>query len=265
MTPKDFLQEICPEQNIKFETFSGGYIVRLTKGETVRHMYGSHLDANPAAADRIACDKCACYAILTQNRIPAVPHILLQHPVRRIGFIGGKGTWIQTLEYFKNADQKAVVKPNHGTNGHNVYLCDSVQTLETAVHEIFQTEPTAAISPFFNIKTEYRVFYVYGECPLVYAKQPSSDNWRHNLSQGATAVEVEDKKKLAVLKELASQAARAININFATVDIIEIDNSELMIMEINAGVQARQLLEQRPHLYPVIKEIYARAVTNIFT
>jgi len=237
----------------------------MTKGETMRYMYGSHLDANPAAADRIACDKCACYAVLRKNGIPAVPHMLLQHPVRRMGFIGAEGTWIQALEYFKNANQKVVVKPNHGTNGHNVYLCDTVQMLETAVQEIFQTEATAAISPFFNIKTEYRVFYVYGECPLVYAKQPSSDNWKHNLSQGATVVEVEDKKKLAILKELASQAAKAININFATVDIIEIDTNELMIMEINAGVQARQLLEQKSHLRSAIKAIYTCAVTGMFS
>jgi len=266
-SPRDFIKEICLEENIGYKSLSQDYIVRLTKDGTTRHVLWSNWDTNNAAADRIACDKSACYELLNICDVPAIPHIQLLHPFKRQGWTAEKGTWTQALEYFNSHQQKVVLKPNQGTNGRHVYLCNTVQTLEAATHAIFESHPDAAISPFYEIKTEYRVFYVNGDCPLVYGKTPSDDNWRHNLSQGAKAFELDeagDEKKLAKLKNLANRAAAAISINFATIDIAELKNGKLAVMEINSGVQARQLLEQLPHLRPTIKDIYAAAIKSMF-
>jgi len=262
-SPRDFISEICREQNINFETLSQDYITRLSKDGKIRHVMWSNWDINPATADRIACDKSACYIVLSHCSVPAVPHEILQHPVRRLGWTGAKGTWTQALKYF-DIHKKVVAKPNHGTNGQDVYLCKTVQDMEAAVHAIFQNNPDAALSPFCDIKTEYRVFYANGKTPLAYGKTPNPGNWRHNLTQGATAFELEDEKLLAKLQNLATYAATAININFATIDIVELQTGELQVMEINSGVQARQLLEQLPHLRSVIKDIYAAAVMGMF-
>jgi len=199
--------------------------------------------------------------------VPAIPHVQLLHPLKRQGWTGENGTWAQALEYFNAHGGKVVLKPNNGTNGRHVYLCDTVQLLEAAVHAIFEVYPDAAISPFCEIKTEYRVFYVNGNCPLAYGKTPDAGNWQHNLSQGAKAFELtapSEQKKLAPLQEMARNAARAISINLATIDIVELANGEFLVMEINSGVQARQLLEQMPHLRPTVKEIYAQAVRAMF-
>ena len=264
-TPREFIKEICREAGITYESLSQDYISRLTKDGTTRHVLWSNWDANGAAADRIACDKSACYAVLEHCGIPAIPHHLLQHPLRRQGWTGEKGTWTQLLEYFDQYNKKMVLKPNLGTNGQDIFFCQTVQEVEAAAHAIFDTNPNVAVSPFFNIKTEYRVFHINGEYPLAYGKKPSEDNWRHNLSQGATAFELEDEALLTRLKTLARQAAQAIAINFATIDVAELENGELLIMEINSGVQARQLLEQKPYLRPVVKDIYAKAVLGMFT
>jgi len=255
------------DENIGYETLSQDYIVRLTKDGITRHVLWSNWDTNNAVADRIACDKTACYQVLNLCGVSAIEHVQLLHPLKRQGWTGVKGTWTQALEYFNTHGGKVVLKPNNGTNGRHVYLCDSVQTLEAATHAIFAEYPDAAISPFYDIKTEYRVFYVNGSCPLAYGKTPDADNWRHNLSQGAKAFELtceSEQKKLAALQEMAMQAARAIAINFATIDIVELANGQFCIMEINSGVQARQLLEQMPHLRPMVKEIYAHAVKAMF-
>jgi len=266
-SPRDFIQEICREENIGYTTLSQDYIVRLTKGSITRHVLWSNWDTNNAAADRIACDKTACYEVMNLCGVPAIPHVQLLHPLKRQGWTGEQGTWTQTLKYFRAHGQKVVLKPNNGTNGRHVYLCDTVQTLEAAVHAIFVEYPDAAISPFYDIKTEYRVFYVNGNCPLAYGKRPDEENWRHNLSQGAKAFELtceNEQKKLATLHEMASCAAKAIGINFATIDVVELANGNFMVMEINSGVQARQLLEQMPHLRPTVKGIYAQAVLAMF-
>ena len=266
-TPRDFLREICGEEGIGYQTLSQEYIVRLTKGDVSRHALWAHWDCNGAVADRIACDKTACYEVLTVCGVKAVPHVQLLHPLKRMGWTGEKGTWQKALDLFEQYGGRAVLKPNQGTNGRHVYFCDTVQGLESAAHGIFAEYPDLAMSPFLEIQGEYRVFYVYGECPLCYGKTPDPDNWRHNLSQGATAFELNrpgDEGKLALLKDMAGNAARAIGINFATVDVVELASGELMVMEINAGVQAKQLLVQMPHLRPIVKGIYTRAVQGMF-
>ena len=262
-TPKEFAQDICSEHGILYETLSNGHIARLTKGDKIKHLSGPYWDANSAASCRIACDKAACYAILHHSGVPAVAHELLLHPVKRMGYTGENGTWLQAIKFFTKHNNCVVVKPNSGSNGYAVQRCETLQELEAAVHLIFAESPSAAISPYYEIKTEYRVFYAFGSCPFAYAKQTSATGWQHNLSQGATAVEIVDTEKLGKLKKMACDAAHAININFATVDIIETMLGEYLVIEINAGVQARQLVTQLPHLYPVAKSIYETAILNM--
>lgn len=258
---RDFILEICEAEHIAVESLSKNYILRLRKGEIIRTVYGPFWDINNAAADKIACDKCACYAMLNESGVPAIEHQLLSHPIRRFGFTGESGVWTNALNFF-NRHKVIVVKPNNGSNGREIHLCNTVQTLELAVQEIFETSPDVAISPFYKIKTEYRVFYLNGECYLIYGKSPSPDDWRHNLSQGATAFEVIGEKQ--ALENLAKRAANAIGITFASVDIAELEDGKIVVMEINSGVQARQMLQQLPHLRDQVKNIYATAIKSMF-
>jgi len=110
MYDKSFMKELCEEAGILLETFSHGYVLRLSKNGKTRHIFGSYWDINSAAVDRIACDKCACYLILTANNVPAIEHQLLNNPVMRQGWC--KSTWLQALEYFEKHNQQVVIKPN---------------------------------------------------------------------------------------------------------------------------------------------------------
>jgi len=259
----DFVKEICKEKNILCESLSQGYVLCLTKGDFSRRIFGSYWDLNSAAADRIACDKTACFVLLEKNKIPAILHELMYNPRRRFDWARKKGEWQHAAEFFKRHNKKIVIKPNQGTKGQDIFLCQTMLELEAAAHTIFASHPDAALSPYREIESEYRVFYVNGNCRFVYGKAKGY-TWQHNLSQGAVAFEVSDEKKLATLKNLAQQAANCIGITFATIDIAESLSGELAVMEINAGVQARQLLEQLPHLRPIIKKVYEEAVELFF-
>ena len=250
--PSDFIKEICGEADILCESLSQGYILRLTKGGRSRHIFGSYWDINSAAADRIACDKTACFLILEKNGIPAILHQIYFNP--RL-----KPDWAEkNAQAFLDKHKKVVIKPNQGTKGLNIFLCQTAQELEAAAQAIFDSHTDAALSPYVEIEHEYRVFYINGKCPLVYGKARSPLSWQHNLSQGARVFEVTDGAQQ--LKDLACRAARAIGINFATVDIARTACGEIMVMEINSGVQAKQLLEQLPELRGVVKGIYREAV-----
>jgi len=259
MTNLELITEICREKDIQLECLSFGYVMRLTAREKTRHIFGPFWDLNSTASDRIACDKVACYIVLENSGIPAIIHELLYNPLKRTGWTGDKGAWAMALDFFKMHNRCVVLKPNQGTKGQNVYLCETIPALESAAHAIFQDHPDAALSPYCEIENEYRVFFLNGEALFAYGKA-KGDTWQHNLSQGAIAFELHDEKIIEKVNALAILAAKCIGITFATVDIAETADGELLVMEINAGVQARQLLEQLPHLRAKIKKIYTSAL-----
>ena len=265
---RDFICEICAENGIELDSYSGDYVMRLTKNGASHSIFGAFWDINTAAADRIACDKTACYELLSASGISAIEHVLFNNPLARLIWAKPEGSWAGALRVFKAFGNSVVLKPNQGTRGQDVYFCDSLPKMEAAAHAIFAAHPSAAISPFIKIKTEYRVFYLNGKCHLVYGKE-ASETWQHNLAMGARAIEFvvksqEEKQLLAELKALACKAAKCIGISFATIDIAITESGRLYVMEINSGVQARLLLEQHPHFRDTIKRIYYNAILQMF-
>ena len=258
----ELINEICKEHSIKVEYLSSDYLLRFTKGDQVRHIFGPYWDINSAAADRLACDKSGCYTMLKLSNVPAIEHEIVYNPLRWSYLIDDGGTMSKVMAYFKANGEKVVVKPNQGAAGKDVYYCDTVLSMEQALHTIFATEPDVAICPYHEIYTEYRAFYLNGRVHFSYGKT-KGDDWRHNLAHGAKAFEIKDANLRNKLAELAIQAAKSINITFATIDIASMENNSLAIMEINSGVQAQHLLEQLPHLRQTVKSIYAEAVLTM--
>lgn len=265
---RDFIGEVCADENIELSGYSGDYVLKLSKNGTTRSIFGAFWDINSAAADRIACDKTACFELLNACGIPAIQHVLFNNPLTRLMWAKPEGSWAIALRLFDAFGGQLVLKPNQGTRGNDVYFCDTIPKMEAAAHQIFAHHSAAAICPFVKILAEYRVFYLDGKCHLVYGKE-AGETWQHNLAMGARAVEFvvrtnEDKLLLKELKNLAATAAERIGINFSTVDIARTEEDELFVMEINSGVQARLLLEQHPHLRDAVKKIYRTAILRMF-
>jgi len=259
----ELLNEICIEQNIKLEYLADDYILCLSKGDQLRYILGPYWDINSAAADRLACDKAGCCTMLKIAGISAIEHEAIYNPLRWPYLIDHKGTMSKAIAFFEANRNKIVAKPNQGSQGKDVYFCGSVLSLEQAIQTIFITEPDVALSPYYEIQTEYRVFYLNGRTHYMYGKT-KGNNGKHNLSQGAKAFEVMNSDLKLKLSELAIHAAKAININFATIDIACLEKNELAVLEINSGVQAQLLLKQLPHHRQTIKSIYAEAISDMF-
>ena len=88
-------------------------------------------------------------------------------------------------------------------------------------------------------------------------------NWKHNLGQGAQAEIIKNKKIKNKLIKLAQNAARAINIRFASIDIVEVGN-EFLILEINSGVMLENFSKNSLENYKITKEIYKKAILEMF-
>ncbi|MCW5838611.1 MAG: hypothetical protein KIT29_01735 [Anaerolineales bacterium] len=88
-------------------------------------------------------------------------------------------------------------------------------------------------------------------------------SWKHNLGAGATPRPLAAGPQLAALTQLAQAAAQAINIRFASIDIVEV-RGELRVLEVNSGIMMEHFARHRPENRAQAKAIYARAVEKMF-
>ena len=64
--------------------------------------------------------------------------------------------------------------------------------------------------------------------------------------------------------KLAKQVCRETNLKFASVDIIETTNGDLLVLEANSGVMIDKYVSLNPEEYIIAKEIYACAIEKLF-
>lgn len=89
-------------------------------------------------------------------------------------------------------------------------------------------------------------------------------SWKFNLSKGATAFITVDGLLKEKLISLASKAAELINLRFGSIDIIECDNNDLMILEINSGVMMENIGYLIPNGKEIVYSIYESAIKLMF-
>lgn len=257
-----YLKEIFEEKGHKAEIFEEDYVLRI---DEKYYMVGSSMPINNYAAAKLCNDKTATSHMLSLAGIPSVQHELI--------YRGDKDTFVLKPGKF-------VVKPNEGSEGINVFLVENEEQLKEAFSEIFQKKPMACISEFYNIQKEIRCFVLNSELLYAYEKVrpytladgihsiteltdgriiseivPKTGEkvlleWKHNLFSGATPELIENPSE--ELKNLAISVAKALDITFASVDVILTDN-KYMILEVNANVCC--------HFF---KEKYEKETKNIY-
>lgn len=90
-------------------------------------------------------------------------------------------------------------------------------------------------------------------------------SWKHNLSGGAIPTVLEKGSELYdEIAQLAVTAGKAMNINFATIDIIQTTDNELYVLEVNSGVGATIFTELVDGGYDMVKDIFRKALQAMF-
>ncbi|MBI5265169.1 MAG: RimK-like protein [Bradyrhizobium sp.] len=101
-------------------------------------------------------------------------------------------------------------------------------------------------------RTEFDAIVPAGEQRLL--------NWRHNLDAGARPVLLDHGETREICVRTAVDAARAINIHFASIDLVR-TGGDWKVLEINSGV----MMEELGKLYPdVVCAAYGAALDRIF-
>lgn len=89
-------------------------------------------------------------------------------------------------------------------------------------------------------------------------------NWKYNLSQGSFCSIIPHSTLYDNLTHIACQAAEAIGISFATIDLLEDTQGVLKVLEINAGVAMDQFIKQMPDGREIATSIYEKAILSMF-
>lgn len=87
--------------------------------------------------------------------------------------------------------------------------------------------------------------------------------WKHNLSGGANPEILEEGELKTKIQNIVRQTAEAININFASIDVIETMQGELYLLEVNSGIFMKNFIEKHPEGKKIAKEIYSKAIKEI--
>lgn len=248
--------------NIKVTLLSGDWIIVLEKDSVLRHIFGLDFGLNNSTAKLFARDKVATSDMLQHYEVPCVPHHLFLRPASQGA--NPNGNWEAISALFQKYNADVVCKPNNGGGGANVTRVQTQDELEITIQNLFIEDRAIAISPFVNIKKEYRATILKNEVELVYEKKRLNENdFKFNLSSGASAIPITDKNLENSIKTLAINAAEAIGITFANIDIIESEKG-LEILEINSGVMFENYAKQGQKEKDRAELIYFKAIESLF-
>ena len=297
------IRELCEELDIKMEKKSFDWILKLSKNDKIKYIVDTNFPLNPESSGKIVSDKYATYEILNDMGIPIVKHAMIFNPTIRYAFVPDEGNYSRIISEFSQYGT-LVVKPNSGCEGRGVTLCKTLKEVEIAIQKLFKTNASVSICPYYDIKKEYRTFYLNGKILLIYGKTkpyvigdgkstleqlilnenlPDKSivdenislldlaavpekgekielSWKHNLS----GVLEKGSELYERIENLAVTAGKAIDVKFATIDIIHTFEDKLYVMEINSGIGTTVFAETVEGGYELAKNVLRAALKEMF-
>lgn len=112
---------------------------------------------------------------------------------------------------------------------------------------------------FFKDKLKEPVFK-----QILKANETYEYSWQFNLSKGAIPFAIEDESLKEKLLNIAKKIASLLPIGFCSIDIIETEKKELLVMELNSGVMMKNYIEFCPNGYNIAKKVYEEAILDMF-
>ena len=210
----DAVRTYCARRGIVADIRSQGWMIVMQRGAKRHFAFGYDVGLNSAIAHRIANDKSATAEVLDMSGVPCVPHTLFLNPQLN-EYIAATGSWEAMLTLLRQNPQGIVVKPNEGTSGRSVFLVTAKPALELAVHKIFSSGLSLAISPYLIVVDEVRVVLIDDAPAVVYSKNRPAvvGDGKHSFLELALAALPADRRSTVLpgmLAELDKAALDAI-------------------------------------------------------
>ena len=288
------IKEICYEKGINFKLVSKDWVIILEKGNKYRYIIGYKFPLNNQSSGKICDDKFALYEVVKEFKIPVVEHNIVynDYDIKKLD------------EYCKQFNYDMVIKNNCGTCGNDMFHVNSLDEIIRKMNLLFARNKSVSISPYYEIKTEYRIIVLDDNVELVYGKKKPivvgngkntiyellcsfnqnyfknikddslnrvlkggemfEYNWQFNLSKGAMPFLLENALIEDKLKVMAIEIAQVLGVKFASIDIIELSDGSLMLLEVNSGVMMDNLSKSIDNGKNIVKNIYTKVINEMF-
>ena len=289
------INEICTEKNIKINYVSKDWVMILQKEDKTKYIIGYKFPLNNHVIGQICDDKYALYDVLKYLNIPVAEyHILFKNYSKE-----------EVISYAKQYNYNMVVKSNTGTCGNDMYHTTTTDDLFLYIDKLLAKHYSISISPYYDIKNEYRTILFNKQVKLFYGKEKpiitgdgtktiyellcefnpyyfnkiskkeelnkllAKDekyeyNWQFNLSKGARPFYSSNEQLNIKIQELATKVVKELDLNFVSVDIIELVTGKLLVLEVNSGVMMENYIELMPDGKAKAKAIYSAVIDEIF-
>lgn len=288
------IKEICDENEINFKLVSKDWVIILEKDNKYRYIIGYKFPLNNQSSGKICDDKYALYEVIKEFKIPVVEHNIVYNDYN-----------IKELdEYCKQFKYDMVIKNNCGTCGNDMYHVNSFDEIISKMNLLFARNKSVSISPYYEIKTEYRIIVLNDNVELVYGKKKPvvvgngkntiyellcsfnqnyfknikddslnrvlkggeifEYNWQFNLSKGAMPFLLENTLLEDKLRVMAIEIAQFLGIKFASIDIIELIDGTLLLLEVNSGVMMDNFSKNIDNGKNIVKSIYTKVINEMF-
>ena len=289
------IKEICDELDIKFSLISQNWIMVLEQEEKIKYVVGYKFPLNDQASGKICDDKYALYEVLKKFNIPIIEHYIIHKNYDKKQIIEncnnynndmviktnlgtcGNGVYhkINTEEIFNTIDNLLI-------DNISISLCpyyDIKTEYRTIVLNNEAELVYGKIKPIVygdGIKTIYELLLDFNksyfeniECIDELKKVLKKDevyeyNWQFNLSKGAMPFILEDKTFETQIRDIAIKVSKILGVKFASIDIIELTNGNLLVLEANSGVMMSNFSVDLANGKDIAKSIYTKVIKELF-
>ena len=158
----DLLKEICLELGISFKILSDNYVLELEYKGIRKYIYAHKFPLNDQGLSSILDDKYATYCVLKEHNIPTIEMEPIYYPYSK-DYINKK---------FSN-NEKIILKTTHGSRGNQVFKIENSEECFRKLDELFKNDlgSPVCLSPYYDIKAEYRVIVLNKKIKLIYGKK----------------------------------------------------------------------------------------------
>lgn len=237
-------------------------VYELKKGSRKVYVRGKNFGLNRSLATAFATNKAQTFELLHRNQIKAVPHYELYQPLEYAIFGDQHRRNLARIDAIIRREKfPLVLKPAEGSKAKNVSLVYHKMQLKKLVKNLFLFEKMLVLSPFRNIKHEYRCAVLSGRVELIFDKIKPVRVRKRRLVFGVLDYELipPDTKVYKKLSTIAKRATKLLGLEFAVVDIIETEEFGLEVLEINSSVCLGHFAGRSPENYNLVKLIYKKA------
>ncbi len=291
MEYQEVIKKICQEENIKLTTVSNNWVNILEYNNKIKFIVGYTFGLNKDSVAKILDDKYALYSVLNNYHLNIIKHHLLYKDYAKD----------EVKKLFLKYQQDVVIKANLGYAGTEVFHVKNLKKLYQIMDKLFIKNYSLSLCPYYEINYEYRIIVLNKEIKLIYQKirpivlgdgvktyqelleefnpqyfqkhfvskkvlkkgEVKEYSWQFNLSKGAKALLVDNLEVINKLENMVKDILNVIDLNFASIDIVEINN-EYKVMEINNGVTLTKFMNMAQENYNLAYNIYKEAIKSLF-